>query len=121
MAYLFEWPNNREAQTIRRLLGGPHCAYDYFWTTLGVRYPAWFGINLPKRTLLGQFGSGDRRYDGDIDILVGGGLSSGYNEWQPLADEWAAIEVKVSWYGQLDVPKATKERRLRRARGQAHD
>jgi len=55
MAYLFEWPNDREAETIRRLLGGPHCAYDYFWTTLGVRHPTWFGINLPKRTLLGDW------------------------------------------------------------------
>lgn len=121
MSYLFEWPKDREAETLRRLFSGPHRAYDYFWTSLGVRYPAWFGINLAKRTLLGQFGVGERRYDGDIDILVGGGLPSGHNEWRPLSDEWAAIEVKVSWYGQLEVPKATKEGRLPSAREQAHD
>src|SRR5713226_8576854 len=116
MAYLFEWPNDREAETIRRLLGGPHCAYDYFWTTLGVRHPTWFGINLPKRTLLGDFGLNDRRYDGDIDILVGGGVTSGDHEWRPVPDEWAAIEVKVSWYGEANIPKATKEGRLPSAR-----
>jgi len=84
-----------------------------------VRDPAWFGINLPKRTLLGSFGLGDRRYDGDIDIVVGGGVASGDKEWRPVADEWAAIEVKVSWYEKAGVRKATKEGRLLSAREQA--
>jgi formyl transferase-like protein len=32
--------------------------YDYFRTSLGVRYPAWFGINLPKRTLPEEYDAG---------------------------------------------------------------
>lgn len=121
MSYLFEWQPDREAETLRRLLSGPHRAWPYFWGSLGVRHPAWFGINLPKRALLAEAGLASPRYEGDIDVLVGGGLPSGDGEWRPVVDEWAAIEAKVSWYGQADNPKATKEGRLPSARQQALD
>ncbi len=67
MSYLFEWPEHREAESLRRLFSGAHRGYDWFWGSLGVRHPAWFGLNLPKSVSLGEFAATDRRYAGDID------------------------------------------------------
>jgi hypothetical protein len=81
----------------------------WFWHQLGVPNAGWFGVNIPKCALLGEDLDG---YKGDVDILVGSVMQDGPGWWKPAVDQIAALEVKVSWYGEDDGLHATKEGRL---------
>ncbi|MFQ5853211.1 MAG: hypothetical protein ACE5JU_21850 [Candidatus Binatia bacterium] len=85
--YLFEFPNSREQEALRRLFSGPHRVCDDFWRHLGIEELGWFGLNIPKRLFREEPDSEDHR--GDIDVLVGAGIPDGAGYWRPAVQDLA--------------------------------
>ncbi len=118
--YLYE-AQDRERESLRRLFSGLQIVYQNSWQDLGIPYPGWFGLNLPKDVLLRSVGDAGSNHPGDVDILVGSAISNGGENWTASVDEFSALEAKVSWFGPSNDLHATKEGRLPRAYRQAHD